>query len=174
MKAFCIVLLAATLTRAAINDPCTAGSTPGICLTTTSCSSSGGTSHVGFCPKDPTNVQCCTKSCGSGGICRFTSSCTSGNTVTGIYSIPYIQRRCHDMLICNCQAFVRDLIISSAVCPLLPAAVPQQSTPPRSPSSKSSRVLWPVLPPTQWVSLLLDTVTSAKPKIAQKFPSLFR
>ncbi|EDR01741.1 glycoside hydrolase family 24 protein [Laccaria bicolor S238N-H82] len=84
MKAFSIVLLAATLTLAAINDPCTAGSTPGICLTTASCSSSGGTSHVGFCPNDPTNVQCCTKSCGAGGVCRFTSSCTSGNTVSGL------------------------------------------------------------------------------------------
>ncbi|CAA7266061.1 unnamed protein product [Cyclocybe aegerita] len=85
MISFTTLLLAsAALVHAAINDACTAGSTPGVCLTTASCSSSGGTSHPGFCPNDPTNVQCCTKTCGSGGTCRFSNTCTTGNTQTGL------------------------------------------------------------------------------------------
>ncbi|KAH6907660.1 lysozyme, partial [Coprinopsis sp. MPI-PUGE-AT-0042] len=86
MKAFTLALLIAlnASVRAAVNDPCTANGLPGICLTTTSCSSGGGTSRPGFCPNDPNNVQCCTKSCGSGGTCRFTSTCTSGNIATGL------------------------------------------------------------------------------------------
>ncbi|KIM42248.1 glycoside hydrolase family 24 protein [Hebeloma cylindrosporum] len=78
-----LFLLAITFANAAVNGPCTAGSTPGVCLSTSSCSSSGGTSHAGFCPSDPTDVQCCTKTCGSGGICRFSNTC-SGTTQTGL------------------------------------------------------------------------------------------
>ncbi|KAL9053167.1 MAG: hypothetical protein Q9206_004038 [Seirophora lacunosa] len=33
----------------------------------------------------PDNIRCCTKaSCGSGGNCRFTSTCASGRTLTGL------------------------------------------------------------------------------------------
>ncbi|KAF8959137.1 lysozyme-like domain-containing protein [Flammula alnicola] len=77
-------LLAASFAHGAVNDACTAGSTPGVCLTTSSCFSGGGTSHAGFCPNDPTDVQCCTKACGSGGTCRFSNTCSSGRTQSGL------------------------------------------------------------------------------------------
>lgn len=77
-----VYLLFALPTALALNGACTAGSTPGVCITTSDCSSGGGTSHAGFCPSDPTNVECCTKACGSGGTCRFTSSC-AGTTASG-------------------------------------------------------------------------------------------
>ncbi|KDR77459.1 hypothetical protein GALMADRAFT_266943 [Galerina marginata CBS 339.88] len=79
-----LLAISFSVAQAAINSACTAGSTPGVCLTTSSCSSAGGTSHSGFCPSDPTNVQCCTKTCGSGGTCRFSSSCSSGKTQAGL------------------------------------------------------------------------------------------
>ncbi|GKT51468.1 uncharacterized protein ColSpa_11649 [Colletotrichum spaethianum] len=49
----------------------------GVCVTTTTCSSNGGTTIDGACPADAANVKCCTKSpCGSsGGNCRWTSDC---------------------------------------------------------------------------------------------------
>ncbi|KAL8922151.1 MAG: hypothetical protein Q9208_005346 [Pyrenodesmia sp. 3 TL-2023] len=76
-------LLAFTATAlAAVNGPCSVNGTPGVCLRTADCNN-GGTSTAGFCPNDPTDVKCCTKpSCGSGGNCRFTSSCT-GTTLAG-------------------------------------------------------------------------------------------
>ncbi|TFK34342.1 hypothetical protein BDQ12DRAFT_613759, partial [Crucibulum laeve] len=55
-------------------------------LSTSSCSSGGGTSTPGHCPGTPSNVQCCTKSpCQANlGVCRFTSSCTGQHfSVTG-------------------------------------------------------------------------------------------
>lgn len=72
--------------RAELNGPCTgSGGNPGVCISTTSCSSGGGTSIVGACPGTPDNIRCCTKtSCGTGGNCRFTNQCTSGNTLTGL------------------------------------------------------------------------------------------
>jgi len=87
---FCaaVFFLAVTFVHAAVNGPCTAGSTPGVCITTSSCSSSGGTSHAGFCPSDPTDVQCCTKACGSGGICRFSNTC-SGTTQSGAFRLSH-------------------------------------------------------------------------------------
>ncbi|KAJ2927868.1 hypothetical protein H1R20_g9228, partial [Candolleomyces eurysporus] len=69
---------------AALNGPCTANGLPGACLATATCSNGGGTSRPGFCPNDPADVQCCTKSCGSGGTCRFTNTCTTGNTASGL------------------------------------------------------------------------------------------
>jgi len=81
-----ILFIAASLAQAALNGPCTMGSTPGVCLDTGDCTSGGGTYASGYCPNDPTNVKCCYKtSCGtSGGNCRFTSSCASGNTQSGL------------------------------------------------------------------------------------------
>ncbi|KAF9524121.1 glycoside hydrolase family 24 protein [Crepidotus variabilis] len=79
-----LIFLPLIAVHAAINDACTASGTPGVCLTTTTCSSGGGTPHSGYCPSDPSNVQCCTKACGSGGTCRFSSSCTTGHTQTGL------------------------------------------------------------------------------------------
>lgn len=84
------ILFTAILARAALNGPCTASGAPGVCITTSSCSSSGGTSFTGFCPNDPANVKCCTKpKCGSGGTCQFANTCGSGNTVSGA-CIPYV------------------------------------------------------------------------------------
>ncbi|KAF8148213.1 lysozyme [Crassisporium funariophilum] len=75
----------ATAAHAALNGPCAVNGTPGVCIATTSCSSSGGTSHTGFCPNDPGHVKCCTKpTCGNGGNCRSASTCASGNTVAGL------------------------------------------------------------------------------------------
>jgi len=82
-----VLALLPAVTHAALNGPCAiANGTPGICATTTSCASSGGTSTPGFCPSDPKNVQCCTKPvCGtSGGTCKDVNACESGNTVSGL------------------------------------------------------------------------------------------
>ncbi|KAL8941041.1 MAG: hypothetical protein Q9216_002488, partial [Gyalolechia sp. 2 TL-2023] len=71
--------------RAVVNGPCTgAGGAPGVCIPTADCTSKGGT-HIQFaCSGLPADIRCCTKtSCGSGGNCRFSSSC-SGNTLTGL------------------------------------------------------------------------------------------
>ncbi|KAI9764042.1 MAG: hypothetical protein M1840_008918 [Geoglossum simile] len=70
---------------AATNGPCDVSGTPGVCVATASCASSGGKSHTGFCPNDPTDIKCCTKSsCGSEGSCKWTAQCSSGNTQTGL------------------------------------------------------------------------------------------
>jgi hypothetical protein len=69
---------------AAVNGPCSANGTPGVCVSTTSCSESGGKSHTGFCPEDPVNIKCCTKtSCGNGGSCKQVDDC-DGITQTGL------------------------------------------------------------------------------------------
>jgi len=87
-----VLLLATTFAFATLDGPCTVGSTPGICITTSSCLSSGGTSHPGYCPNDPTSVQCCTKTCGSGGICQFSSTCT-GTTKSSTFLLSQV---CHN------------------------------------------------------------------------------
>ncbi|KAI9800263.1 MAG: hypothetical protein M1833_003377 [Piccolia ochrophora] len=70
---------------AAVNGPCSADGTPGVCISTSSCRGAGGKSATGFCPNDPADVKCCTRtSCGSsGGNCRWASQC-SGTTQTGL------------------------------------------------------------------------------------------
>lgn len=90
MQPFVISLLfvTAAVVEAALNGPCSVGGTPGVCIRTTSCSNSGGTSHNGYCPSDPTDIKCCTKtSCGNGGNCRWTSQC-SGTTVPSMTKSP--------------------------------------------------------------------------------------
>ena len=68
----------------AVNGPCTSNNTPGVCISTTSCTDSGGTYQSGLCPDDPTDIKCCVKpSCGSGGNCRFESQC-SGSSQSGL------------------------------------------------------------------------------------------
>lgn len=71
--------------RSELNGPCTgANGAPGVCLPTASCTSSGGRYISNACPGTPDNVKCCTKtSCSSGGNCRWTSQCSSGNTASG-------------------------------------------------------------------------------------------
>ncbi|KAJ9645393.1 hypothetical protein H2201_008699 [Coniosporium apollinis] len=89
------VLLAATAVRAAVNEPCVgAGGAPGVCVSTSSCSSAGGTTINGACPMDPVHIKCCTKPrCGSSsagnfdlgqqvmslGNCRWSSDCAGSS-----------------------------------------------------------------------------------------------
>ncbi|KAL8950654.1 MAG: hypothetical protein Q9222_003313 [Ikaeria aurantiellina] len=78
------LLLLPTLILASLNGPCSIDGTPGVCITTTSCSSADGSFRSGFCPNDPDNVRCCIKpECGSGGKCQPESTC-SGTTRTGL------------------------------------------------------------------------------------------
>ncbi|OHE91848.1 hypothetical protein CORC01_12856 [Colletotrichum orchidophilum] len=65
------------ISLAALNEPCYgSGGRAGVCVTTSSCSSNGGTTIDGACPADASNIKCCTKaSCGGGGNCRWTSDC---------------------------------------------------------------------------------------------------
>ena len=84
MLSLSILLALLPLSLAALTGPCNIGGTPGVCISTTNCAAGGGSSRAGYCPNDPVNVRCCTKSsCGSGGNCRFSSSC-SGVTKTGL------------------------------------------------------------------------------------------
>jgi hypothetical protein len=72
--------------RAAENGRCTgSGGAPGVCIPTAKCNSGGGKYISGACPGTPNDIKCCTKpSCGTGGNCRWTSQCSSGNTLTGL------------------------------------------------------------------------------------------
>ncbi|SPO07717.1 uncharacterized protein DNG_10412 [Cephalotrichum gorgonifer] len=76
--------LAAT-TLAATNEPCIgSGGRAGVCVSTSTCSASGGTSISGACPGDAADIKCCTKaSCsnGSSGNCRWQSDC-AGTSVS--------------------------------------------------------------------------------------------
>lgn len=69
---------------ATVNEPCYGPSgAEGVCLTTSACSSGGGSAINGACPWDAADVKCCSKTtCGSGSPqnCRWTSDCT-GTTV---------------------------------------------------------------------------------------------
>ncbi|TFK41520.1 hypothetical protein BDQ12DRAFT_678126 [Crucibulum laeve] len=75
------VFLLPTLVFATVNGHCTGTNHPldGICISTSSCSSRGGTSHSGFCPNDPNDIKCCTiDSCGPSGnkgYCTWTDRC---------------------------------------------------------------------------------------------------
>ncbi|KAG0638127.1 hypothetical protein HOY80DRAFT_969066 [Tuber brumale] len=80
--AITLVLLLSTTAQAAINDRCTVNGTAGVCISTASCTSGGGTSTAGFCPNDPADIRCCTKTkCGNGGSCNWTGQCR-GTTVS--------------------------------------------------------------------------------------------
>lgn len=86
-KALSVFFVAAGVAQAALNGACSVNGTPGVCLTTSTCTSSGGSYASGYCPNDPTDVKCCYKtSCGSGGNCRWTSQCSTGNTASGRFS----------------------------------------------------------------------------------------
>ncbi|KAK1954743.1 hypothetical protein LY78DRAFT_729611 [Colletotrichum sublineola] len=78
-----LAAIVATEALAALNQPCYgSGGQAGVCVATTTCSSSGGTTIDGACPADAANIKCCTKSpCGSGGNCRWTSDC-AGTTAS--------------------------------------------------------------------------------------------
>ncbi|KAF5360408.1 hypothetical protein D9756_004936 [Leucocoprinus leucothites] len=84
-KAFSFLLAITGFAQAAVNGACSVNGTPGVCLSTSTCSSGGGKYASGFCPNDPTDIKCCYKtSCSSGGNCRWTNQCASGNTVSGL------------------------------------------------------------------------------------------
>ena len=89
-----IILAVLPLCLAAVNGPCSIDGTPGVCITTSNCAAGDGSFRSGFCPNDPDNVKCCIKpECGSGGNCRFTSSC-SGTTKTGLCPGPATFKCC--------------------------------------------------------------------------------
>ncbi|KAK3331423.1 putative NlpC/P60-like cell-wall peptidase [Apodospora peruviana] len=71
--------------RSTVNGACNgSGGAPGVCIDTKACSADGGSFISDACPGTPDNIKCCTKTkCGSGGNCRFTSSC-DGTTKTGL------------------------------------------------------------------------------------------
>ncbi|KAF8207760.1 hypothetical protein K438DRAFT_1575129 [Mycena galopus ATCC 62051] len=85
-----VLLFYISSTEAAVNGPCSGTGGVGVCISTSSCSASGGTSTSGLCPDDPTNIKCCTKSpCTSavlgGGVCRFTNTCTGNHySISGL------------------------------------------------------------------------------------------
>lgn len=72
--------------RTTENGQCTgANNALGVCVSTSSCTEAGGSYISNACPDQPDNIKCCTKSsCGSGGSCKWTSKCASGNTVGGL------------------------------------------------------------------------------------------
>ncbi|KAF8472843.1 hypothetical protein BDZ91DRAFT_715892 [Kalaharituber pfeilii] len=84
---YTIITLASFTTivvQAALNGPCIVVNTPGVCVATADCTSGGGTYHSGYCPNDPEDVKCCTKTvCGQNGNCRWTSQC-SGTIVSNL------------------------------------------------------------------------------------------
>ena len=81
-----ILTLLATIstTFAATNGPCSGRS--GICISSSSCSQSGGTSYTNKCPDDPNDIKCCDNipctADGKSGNCVFTSQC-DGETYSG-------------------------------------------------------------------------------------------
>ncbi|KAG8754961.1 hypothetical protein FRC14_004484 [Serendipita sp. 396] len=69
-----------------VNGKCTGkNGAPGVCIATAKCTSGGGTYISNACPGTPDDIKCCTKpSCGSGGNCRWTSQCTTGNIANNL------------------------------------------------------------------------------------------
>lgn len=85
-------LLLSGIAQAAVNGRCSVNGTPGVCVSTANCASAGGQSAVGFCPDDPTDIRCCTKTtCGNGGSCKWTDQC-SGTTIS---STPFPSLVCY-------------------------------------------------------------------------------
>ncbi|KAF2251618.1 hypothetical protein BU26DRAFT_602161 [Trematosphaeria pertusa] len=77
-----LTLLALKGVKAAVDEPCYgANGVAGVCLSSSACSASGGTSISGACPADPADVKCCSKpSCGSSpGNCRWSSDCAGSS-----------------------------------------------------------------------------------------------
>lgn len=96
LQALYYVFLLSGAALGAVNGPCSADGTPGVCISSATCSDSAGTSHSGFCPDDPADIKCCTKpDCGSGGNCRWTSQC-SGSSQAGLCPGPADFKCCLD------------------------------------------------------------------------------
>jgi len=85
-----MLFLLATSVSTAVNGPCKVNGTPGVCISTASCARDGGkSSTANFCPMDPADIQCCTKTaCVVRGDCRWTSQCprTSIPASTSLHS----------------------------------------------------------------------------------------
>lgn len=82
---FLVTLLAVQVARAALNEPCYgANGVAGVCIRDTSCTSGGGVTANGGCPRDPADVKCCSKpSCGaSPGNCRWVSDCAGSSVAS--------------------------------------------------------------------------------------------
>lgn len=80
-KALLLTIFTA-LSLAAVDEPCYGDNAQGVCLSTSDCDASGGTTIDGACPSDPADVKCCSKPACSVGNCRWQSDC-AGSTVTG-------------------------------------------------------------------------------------------
>ncbi|KAK5657546.1 hypothetical protein OQA88_3119 [Cercophora sp. LCS_1] len=82
-KSLLLTSLSARAILAAVDEPCYgSGGVAGVCISTSACSSAGGTTISGACPADASDIKCCSKtSCanGSSGNCRWQSDC--GGTV---------------------------------------------------------------------------------------------
>ncbi|KAK1760287.1 hypothetical protein QBC47DRAFT_312648 [Echria macrotheca] len=85
LRTLLLSALSAPAALAALNEPCYgSGGVAGVCVTTSTCTASGGTTITGACPADASDVKCCSKtSCanGSSGNCRWSSDC-AGTTVS--------------------------------------------------------------------------------------------
>ncbi|KIJ46311.1 hypothetical protein M422DRAFT_124487, partial [Sphaerobolus stellatus SS14] len=51
-------LLFASIVHATVNGPCTVGTTPGVCISTSICTSGRGTYASGYCPNDASDIKC--------------------------------------------------------------------------------------------------------------------
>jgi hypothetical protein len=72
-----------------------ANNTPGVCVSTSSCTSAGGSYISNACPDQPEDIKCCVKpTCGSGGSCKWTSQCASGKTVSDLCPGPAEYKCC--------------------------------------------------------------------------------
>ncbi|KAF2170923.1 hypothetical protein M409DRAFT_18894 [Zasmidium cellare ATCC 36951] len=89
LKTLALVTLYAFAVYAATNEPCYGrNSSPGLCVSTTTCKEAGGKSHTGACignargsGADPGNIQCCVKStCTDNGACLWESHCGGETT----------------------------------------------------------------------------------------------
>ncbi|KAF2752095.1 hypothetical protein M011DRAFT_454933 [Sporormia fimetaria CBS 119925] len=81
-----------------LNGPCTgANGVKGVCVSTSSCTSDGGSYIHNACPGTPDNIKCCTKpSCqraAQSGDCRWVDSCP-GTVLTGLCPGPAGYRCC--------------------------------------------------------------------------------
>ena len=86
MLKFILVLFAIISTSfASVNGPCSGRN--GICIDSGKCSSYGGSTFTGKCPRDPNSIKCCDNiPCkgddGRSGTCVFSNQC-SGDTASG-------------------------------------------------------------------------------------------
>ena len=85
IKSIISLLLILPYALSALNGKCTGRN--GICVSTSTCSTYGGSLYSGYCPNDDNTIKCCDNiGCtanGKAGKCVFTSQC-SGSTYSGL------------------------------------------------------------------------------------------